>query len=146
MSDVLLDCWIPGRPRPQGALKTFAVAGKAYGRHTDSTLSHRAHVISTLAEDWDREPLTGAVAVDVVFTFARPKSHYGTGRNADVVKESAPEHHIQRVDGDKLARLLGDSLEMAGVVADDCQIVEWRIRKLWGRDDSTHLLLRGIDA
>ena len=146
MSDVLLDCWIPGRPRPQGALKTFAVAGKAYGRHTDSTLSHRAHVISTLAAEWGREPLTGAVSVDVVFTFARPKSHYGTGRNADVVKESAPEHHTQRVDGDKLARLLGDSLEMAGVVADDCQIVEWRIRKLWGRDDSTHLLLRGIDA
>ena len=46
MTDILLDCWIPGRPRPQGALKTFAVAGKAYGRHTDSTLSHRAHVIS----------------------------------------------------------------------------------------------------
>ena len=146
MTDILLSCWIPGRPRPQGALKTFAVAGKAYGRHTDSTLSHRAHVISTLAAEWGREPLTGAVSVDVVFTFARPKSHYGTGRNADVVKESAPEHHTQRVDGDKLARLLGDSLEMAGVVADDCQIVEWRIRKLWGRDDSTHLLLRGIDA
>ncbi len=146
MTDILLSCWIPGRPRPQGALKTFAVAGKAYGRHTDSTLSHRAHVISTLAAEWGREPLTGAVSVDVVFTFARPKSHYGTGRNADVVKESAPEEHTQRVDGDKLARLLGDSLEMAGVVADDCQIVEWRIRKLWGRDDSTHLLLRGIDA
>ena len=95
MSDVLLDVWIPGRPRPQGALKTFAVAGKAYGRHTDSTLSHRAHVISTLAENWNLEPLTGAVAVDVVFTFARPKNHYGTGRNADVIKESAPEHHIQ---------------------------------------------------
>ena len=29
MTDILLSCWIPGRPRPQGALKTFAVAGKA---------------------------------------------------------------------------------------------------------------------
>ena len=146
MTDILLDCWIPGRPRPQGKLQTFVAGGRAHGRYPATTVDHRSHVISTLAENWQREPLTGAVSVDVVFTFARPKSHYGTGRNADVVKESAPEHHTQRVDGDKLARLLGDSLEMAGVVADDCQIVEWRIRKLWGRDDSTHLLLRGIDA
>ena len=146
MSDVLLDCWIPGRPRPQGALKTFAVAGKAYGRHTDSTLSHRAHVISTLAEDWDREPLTGAVAVDVVFTFARPKSHYGTGRNADVVKESAPDHHTQAPDSDKLSRLILDGLEMAGVVRNDSQVCRLNIDKQWGRDDSTHLLLRGLDG
>ena len=146
MTDILLSCWIPGRPRPQGALKTFAVAGKAYGRHTDSTLSHRAHVISTLAEDWDREPLTGAVAVDVVFTFARPKSHYGTGRNADVVKESAPDHHTQAPESDKLSRLILDGLEMAGVVRNDSQVCRLNIDKQWGRDDSTHLLLRGLDG
>ena len=146
MTDILLSCWIPGRPRPQGALKTFAVAGKAYGRHTDSTLSHRAHVISTLAAEWDREPLTGAVAVDVVFTFARPKSHYGTGRNADVVKESAPDHHTQAPDSDKLSRLTLDGLEMAGVVRNDSQVCRLNIDKMWGRDDSTHLLLRGLDG
>lgn len=146
MSDVLLDVWIPGRPRPQGALKTFAVAGKAYGRHTDSTLSHRAHVISTLAENWNLEPLTGAVAVDVVFTFARPKNHYGTGRNADVIKESAPEHHIQAPDSDKLSRLTLDALEMAGVVRNDSQVCRLTIDKLWGRDDSTHLVMRGTDG
>ena len=146
MSDVLLDVWIPGRPRPQGALKTFAVAGKAYGRHTDSTLSHRAHVISTLAENWQRDPLAGAVVVDVVFTFARPKSHYGTGRNADVVKESAPDKHIQAPDSDKLSRLALDGLEMAGVVRNDSQVCRLTIDKLWGRDDSTHLVMRGTDG
>ncbi len=146
MSDHLLDVWIPGRPRPQGSMKTFMAGGHAHARHTDSTLSHRAHVISTLAGNWDREPLPGAVSVDVVFTFARPKSHYGTGRNADVVKESAPEHHIQAPDSDKLSRLTLDGLEMAGVVRNDSQVWLLNIRKLWGRDDSTHLLLRGSDG
>lgn len=142
MSDVLLDVWIPGRPRPQGSMKTFMAGGHAHARHSDPTLSHRAHVISTLAENWGREPLTGAVAVDVVFTFARPKSHYGTGRNADVVKESAPDKHIQAPDSDKLARLVLDGLEMAGVVRNDAQVAPLTVDKLWGRDDSTHVLLR----
>ena len=146
MSDVLLDVWIPGRPRPQGSMKTFMAGGHAHARHSDPTLSHRAHVISTLAENWNLEPLTGAVAVDVVFTFARPKNHYGTGRNADVIKESAPEHHIQAPDSDKLSRLTLDALEMAGVVRNDSQVCRLTIDKLWGRDDSTHLVMRGTDG
>ena len=146
MSDVLLDVWIPGRPRPQGKLQTFVAGGRAHGRYPATTVDHRSHVISTLAENWQREPLTGAVVVDVVFTFARPKSHYGTGRNADVVKESAPDKHIQAPDSDKLSRLTLDGLEMAGVVRNDSQVWLLNIRKLWGRDDSTHLLLRGSDG
>ena len=146
MSDVLLDCWIPGRPRPQGKLQTFVAGGRAHGRYPATTVDHRSHVISTLAENWQREPLTGAVSVDVVFTFARPKSHYGTGRNADVVKESAPEHHLQAPDSDKLSRLILDGLEMAGVVRNDSQVCRLNIDKQWGRDDSTHLLLRGVDG
>ncbi len=146
MSDVLLDVWIPGRPRPQGSMKTFMAGGHAHARHSDPTLSHRAHVISTLADNWQRDPLTGAVAVDVVFTFARPKSHYGTGRNADVVKESAPDKHIQAPDSDKLSRLALDGLEMAGVVRNDSQVYMLNIYKQWGRDDSTHLVMRGTDG
>ena len=146
MSNRVLDVWIPGRPRPQGSMKTFMAGGHAHARHSDPTLSHRAHVISTLAENWQRDPLAGAVVVDVVFTFARPKSHYGTGRNADVIKESAPEHHTQPADADKLSRLLLDGLEMAGIVRNDSQVWKLNITKLWGSDDSTHLLLRGSDG
>ena len=142
MSDVLLDCWIPGRPRPQGKLQTFVAGGRAHGRYPATTVDHRSHVISTLAENWQREPLTGAVSVDVVFTFARPKSHYGTGRNADVVKESAPEHHTQAPDSDKLSRLILDSLEMAGVLVNDSQVWHMTASKAWGTADRTHVTLR----
>lgn len=141
MSNPLLDVWIPGRPRPQGSMKTFMAGGHAHARHTDSTLSHRAHVISTLAENWGRDPLTGPVRVSVVFTFARPKSHYGTGRNADRLKDAAPEFHTQPADVDKLSRLLLDSLEMAGVVRNDSQVWTLDAVKAWGRDDWTHVIV-----
>ena len=80
------------------------------------------------------------MSVDVVFTFARPKSHYGTGRNADVGKVGAGAS--QRVDIGLAAILDGRN---GGVVATTrrCRLAD---RKLWGRDDSTHLLLRGLDG
>jgi crossover junction endodeoxyribonuclease RusA len=71
------------------------------------------------------------VKVTLVATFARPKSHLGTGRNAGVVKESAPVWHTTYPDGDKSARAVGDSLTEAGVIVDDAQIAVWLISKRW---------------
>ena len=39
------------------------------------------------------------------FRFVRPKSHYGTGRNAKKLKPSAPPHHTQKPDATKLLRI-----------------------------------------
>jgi len=73
------------------------------------------------------------VIVDIRFSFARPASHYGTGRNAGVVKASAPpfpsSHSIG--DLDKCARAILDALTDAGVFADDSQVVELDARKVW---------------
>ena len=142
----LLALTIPGRPRPQGSMKTFAVKGRSMARHSDSTLSHRAHLISTIAAEWDREPFRDAVELTVSFHFARPKSHFRTGRNAHLLKDTAPKRHTQPPDVDKLIRLVGDALEMAGVIANDSQIVFGEMSKWWSNIDSTHLRLVGTDS
>jgi Holliday junction resolvase RusA-like endonuclease len=69
----------------------------------------------------------------VVFTFYRPRpcSHYGTGRNAGVVKPSAPRFPHTRPDALKLARGVEDAL--TGIIwRDDAQIVDGRQLKRWG--------------
>lgn len=75
----------------------------------------------------------GPVAVRIVFTFPRPASHYGTGRNAGVVKESAPWYPIGRYLGDldKLCRSTFDALTAAGVFHDDSQIYGADVVKTW---------------
>lgn len=72
--------------------------------------------------DWT--PLTGPVAVHIRFYFSRPKSHYGTGKNADVLKPSAPVWVTSRAagDADKLIRSTQDALVTAGAIADDSLI------------------------
>jgi crossover junction endodeoxyribonuclease RusA len=74
---------------------------------------------------WDQP-----IAVALTFRFPRPKAHYGSGRNSEILKPSAPYYHAQVPDGDKLGRAVGDAL--TGVVfADDKTITVLSIRKNW---------------
>lgn len=125
---------VPGQPRPQGSMQAMLSrsTGQPLLRYSSTTVEHRNHVVETIARQWaQREALTGAVAVDATFAFARPKSHYGTGRNAGIVKDSSPVWHTGTPDTDKLMRLIGDALHIAGVLKDDSQITLWRGNKKW---------------
>jgi len=73
------------------------------------------------------------VQVDITFTFARPKGHFGTGRNAGTLNSSAlpfPSTHAIG-DIDKLTRAILDALTDAGVWNDDSQVIQLVARKLF---------------
>lgn len=75
--------------------------------------------------------LTGPLAVEFRFFRSRPQHHFGTGRNAGKLKPDAARYPIVRPDVLKVARVAEDAL--TGVVyADDAQIVEERLLKLYG--------------
>jgi len=76
------------------------------------------------------ELLRGPIELLVRFHFKRPESHYGSGKNAGTLKQSAPEYHAQSPDLDKLVRCLGDSL--TGVVyVDDRQVCSTISSRHW---------------
>ena len=67
-------------------------------------------------------PKPGPIYLTLTFWFPRPKSHYGTGRNADILKPSAPASMTVKPDIDKLERAILDAL--TGVLwEDDSQVV-----------------------
>lgn len=132
---------VPGEPKTQGSMQPFMVKGQPSMRHPKSTRTARAALQWHLASEWSGDALRIPVIVSALFGFARPESHYGTGRNANTLKASAPLHHTKRRDLDKMARLLGDALVDAGVLADDCYIVHWSARKVWTRTGYTYLTL-----
>lgn len=83
-------------------------------------------------------PLDGPLAAEMVFTFARPKGHFGTGRNAGVIKTSAPLRPSSYPDLSKLARSTEDALTTASIYADDSLIVEYRaLAKFYATDHGT---------
>ena len=83
--------------------------------------------------------------LDMVFTFARPKSHYRTGRNAHLVRDGAPARPYGTPDLSKLARATEDALTDAGVWADDARVVEYhRLAKVFAGEDRDALSSPGV--
>ena len=72
----------------------------------------------------------GAVKMECDFVFKRPKSHFGTGRNAGKLKLSAPVFHIQTPDADNCLKFIKDCLNNHAY-KDDSQVVSVAIRKRW---------------
>lgn len=130
----LLHLVIPGDPVSQGNPQRFPNGGVAYPK---ATRTHRAYVEASLGAYWQAaQPIREPVILLAAFHFARPATHYGSGRNAGRVKDSAPIHHMQRPDADKLLRLVLDSLTTVGVWADDKLATRVVGEKFWSSTDS----------
>jgi len=138
-----------GKPRSRGSKR--AVTTKT-GRTLllDSDVHSRDWVDAIRAEAgarWHWRVLSGPVKLEVTFVFVRPKSHYGTGRNASVLKPMSPERHIQKPDIDKSLRGVLDAL--TGVVyRDDCQVCVIDAQKRWAlscEDDAARTIIRVVE-
>jgi len=89
---------------------------------------------SNRPKNWDPSlPLS----ITATFRFSRPAAHFGTGRNANTLRDSAPIHHHVKPDLDKLTRAIGDAIEASGLVRGDQQITAWNIAKRYTVNDET---------
>lgn len=136
---------VSGVPAPQGSKTAMPVRknGKLTGKTNLVESSKALKPWRTLVTHQARcarpkefTPYAGAVRVEVIFRFPRPKGHYGTGRNGGTLKPSAPEHHITKPDADKLLRAILDGLTVAGIYHDDSQVVEVETSKRYAAGDN----------
>lgn len=126
---------IPGTPASKGSMKCIGRRGKV-GHVLVESVDNKdwRDAVST----WAGRKLTPfearvPLSAEMTFTLDRPRSHYGTGRNAGVLKTSAPAFPVGHNTGDvdKLLRLVLDALQDAGVLPDDCQVIEVTARKVY---------------
>jgi len=89
-----------------------------------------AQVRAVAVEHYSGAPMTGPIKLHLNFFLPRPKSHYGSGKNHEQVKASAPDYPQGRPDLFKLVRAVEDSL--TGIVyKDDSLIVSVEAVKLY---------------
>jgi len=131
---------VHGEPQPQGS-KTKGRWGNIYDDN-DAVLRPWRAVVSSAARDAIElehgahpdlpiHPRHTAIAVELTFTYARTGGHFGTGRNAGVLKDTAPRHCVMGRDVDKLARAVLDALTDVGLYKDDKQVVALLARKTY---------------
>lgn len=105
------------QPRPGGAwVATVYTPSTAEGWKSEVASAARAHLPA--------QPLTCPVQVDCTFYLPRPKGHYGTGKNAGSLKDSAPKFCEVKPDLDNAIKAIWDTLTKLRFWLDDCQIVK----------------------
>jgi crossover junction endodeoxyribonuclease RusA len=119
---------VRGLPAPQGS--------KRHVGHGIMVESSRAvgpwrEAVRAEAQRAVKHPFVGPVKVEITFGLPRPRSHYGTGKNAGRVRDGAPWYPHGRPDLDKLARAVLDGLTAGCSWVDDAQVVCLTARKVY---------------
>jgi Holliday junction resolvase RusA-like endonuclease len=129
-----------GEPQPQGSKMVVQQRGRRPRMIEDNPLTEpwRSTVAKAAHAAMNGELLTGPLRLRAVFVFARPRAHFGTGRNEGRLKASAPLYVPKRPDVDKLLRAIGDAC--TGVVfRDDAQVVIVSAEKHYGEPPCAHV-------
>ncbi|MCK4525918.1 RusA family crossover junction endodeoxyribonuclease [candidate division WOR-3 bacterium] len=127
---------IPGNPiakkRPR-----FARRGKFVTTYNDQE-TEEGRFLWEIKQQIKRSPIKGPIKISCIFYMPRPKSHYGTGKNAGKLKLNAPALHTKKSDLDNLEKFVYDCLNHV-VWKDDSQIVESIAKKLYSDKPRTEI-------
>lgn len=120
MIDIMetLTLTIPGIPIAKNRHRTGK--GKTYSPQTEEERAVQWEIKRQLGTGF--ELLKGPLLVSVDSFFPRPKGHYGTGRNSEKLKPSAPYFHTATPDHDNICKFYADCMNKV-VYLDDSQIV-----------------------
>jgi Holliday junction resolvase RusA-like endonuclease len=130
--------FVSGEPKGQPRPRAFAMKlgnGKYSARVFDAGTAEnwKSAIAAVAVNHTPSEPFPGAVAVRISFHFARPRSHYRTGKHAGVLRENALLLHTGKPDCDNLAKAVLDCLtQLGGFWRDDSQVAYLRIWKSYG--------------
>ena len=115
---------VPGDPVPWAPKQTNRKTGNRFISPRQEEAIGRVLAAVERAELADTFSADQAVILSAVFHVKRPKGHYGSGRNAGVIKEQwQGRRPTGRPDLSNLVKLVEDAMVLGGVLPDDDQIV-----------------------
>lgn len=136
---MLIRLFIPGIPVPGGSKRGFIPKGWTRPVIVDANKKTKpwmqackaAAIEATKADPRFPVPRGTPLVVNFIFIMPRIGGHFGSGKNAGVLKPNAPTFPTVKPDATKLMRSTEDAL--TGILwSDDCQVVSPRPLKIYG--------------
>ena len=90
--------------------------------------------IELLPEGLPKDKMTNPIKCVLHFYCKRPKSHYKTGKNANILKDTSPKYNINNKDLDNMVKFVLDALNDK-LYVDDTLIIEINCSKLYSEGD-----------
>lgn len=85
-------------------------------------------------ENFPEEKMTKPIRCILNFYCKRPKTHYKTGKNAHILKDTAPKYNINNKDLDNMVKFVLDALNDK-LYTDDSLIFEITCSKMYSEKD-----------
>lgn len=122
---------VDGNPKGQPRARASVVGGKFARMYTPPTAAEFKHAIRLAGKEAGLRGrlLEGPLRVDVTWWFARPKSHYRTGKRAHELRPDCPVWHTGKPDRDNCDKAVLDALTSIGAWRDDSQACAGEIQK-----------------
>jgi len=117
---------ILGEPKAQKRHRSVKMGN--FIQQYDPSAKDKDDLLYVVQQQAPKEPFTSPIKLDVAFYFSRPKSHYKSGKNAHILKESCPQWHTTKPDADNCIKLVQDSLNKV-FYRDDSLICQVSITK-----------------
>lgn len=137
-----IDITINGNPIAQKRPRFFR-RGAGVGTYNPQEEEAGKWLIS--AKPQIKEKISGPVQLFLLFHFQRPKSHYGTGKNSDVLKKSAPVYHTTKPDLDNCIKFVKDCLRNTAFDDDSCVVYIDACKSYINGPGQTMITIRGLE-
>jgi Holliday junction resolvase RusA-like endonuclease len=140
---------IPGDPVVTNRARFWAriVHGKiqsgVYSDQEDQQGYFKQMIVKQLPANF--EICKGPIVLEITCNIARPKSHFGTGRNADLIKKSAPMLPQNNKDWDNYGKFVSDCLNKI-VYVDDRQVFSGKAEKFYAKIACTIVKIRELNS
>jgi len=132
---------ILGEPKAQARHRHFS-RGQFHGTY-DPSKDKKESFASIIQKDAPKEPITDPISLELVFYMGRPKNHYGSGKKAELLKDSAPEYHSGRPDLDNLCKFCQDAMNKI-FWRDDSQICRLFAEKKYSERPRVEILIKTL--
>ena len=135
---------IPGKPIAKKRPKFYRRGSFVGAYNAQETEEGKFQLLANSQIKLER-PISNPICIDMLFYMLRPKSHFGTGRNKEILKKTAPYVHFSKPDIDNLEKMVYDCLNQMAWM-DDSLIVESRAKKVYSRNPRTEITIVEVDA
>ncbi len=125
---------------PHAQMRHRTVKNGPFTRNYDPSADIKKDFLLTVQDKAPNAPILGPINLTVTFYMPRPKSHYGSGKKSDMLKDNAPEYHISRPDTDNYCKLIMDSLNSI-FWKDDSQICQLMAQKKYSESPRTEITI-----
>lgn len=132
--------FVPGYPKPQGSKR--GIIHRSTGKvvmveSCDQVKNWRSVVALHAAQHRPEKLMDGVITIQLMFWLPRPANHYGTGKNAHLLKPDAPHYATSHRSGDidKLIRSILDAITGV-IITDDSHVVRVNAVKMYGDGDA----------